>query len=433
MSQAPFLGFDLLAEAQANRHVTTNEALLALDSASARALGTATISGSGSVAPGVRTVLVTGSGARSISLGGTVGQDVGRRVSVVDASGNSGAGAITISGTGLFSEALAQDGRSVECLWDGGVWRVVKPAMAVSEVAGLSAALAGLQPLSANLTGLSGLAGGGLVVRTSGGAIVSRSIAVGGNGLTMTNGDGGAGNPTVNLPTSAAVQLGGVSVGTPSTDGLVTVRRGTAGRAISVRDTADAATTFFVTDAGELRATTAIVGTTAAVSTPGIFAIVRNAAFNSEGNSGLRLLSASTGASVVLQMGADGSQNVGYIQAMHPGTSWGTRPLTLQANGGSVSIGTVSSSARLHVRALGTTGDEIIRLEDLSGSIRFRVLANGSFGFSVAPTAVQTGYSAFSNPATLRTLDTGAATLQQVAQCLGTVIEDLKAKGILAA
>lgn len=39
---------------------------------------------------------------------------------------------------------------------------------------------------------------------------------------------------------------------------------------------------------------------------------------------------------------------------------------------------------------------------------------------------VQVGYAAFTNPATIRTLDTATATPQQIAQCLGTLISDLK-------
>lgn len=38
----------------------------------------------------------------------------------------------------------------------------------------------------------------------------------------------------------------------------------------------------------------------------------------------------------------------------------------------------------------------------------------------------QGGYTAFANPATIRTLDTATATPQQIAQCLGTLIADLK-------
>lgn len=39
---------------------------------------------------------------------------------------------------------------------------------------------------------------------------------------------------------------------------------------------------------------------------------------------------------------------------------------------------------------------------------------------------VQMGYTAFANPATLRTCDTATVTLQQLAQIVGTLIEDLK-------
>jgi hypothetical protein len=55
------------------------------------------------------------------------------------------------------------------------------------------------QPLSNNLTGLAGLGTSGLIVNQTGGAYVSRSI-VAGNGLTVTNGDGTSGNPTVAMP-----------------------------------------------------------------------------------------------------------------------------------------------------------------------------------------------------------------------------------------
>jgi hypothetical protein len=40
---------------------------------------------------------------------------------------------------------------------------------------------------------------------------------------------------------------------------------------------------------------------------------------------------------------------------------------------------------------------------------------------------VQTGYTTFSNPAVLRTCDTATVTLPQLAQIVGTLIEDLKA------
>lgn len=45
----------------------------------------------------------------------------------------------------------------------------------------------------------------------------------------------------------------------------------------------------------------------------------------------------------------------------------------------------------------------------------------------VSSANTQTGYTAFANPATLRTCDTATVTLPQLAQIVGTLIEDLKA------
>jgi len=58
---------------------------------------------------------------------------------------------------------------------------------------------------------------------------------------------------------------------------------------------------------------------------------------------------------------------------------------------------------------------------------------NGSFGFGLAPTAVQTGYAGFANLSTDRTLDADSTTVDEMADVLGTLIEDLKDKGVIAA
>jgi len=55
------------------------------------------------------------------------------------------------------------------------------------------------QPLSNNLTGLSGLGTSGIMVNQTGGSYVTRSIAAG-NGLTVSNGNGISGNPTISMP-----------------------------------------------------------------------------------------------------------------------------------------------------------------------------------------------------------------------------------------
>lgn len=58
---------------------------------------------------------------------------------------------------------------------------------------------------------------------------------------------------------------------------------------------------------------------------------------------------------------------------------------------------------------------------------------SSTYGIGVAPTAVQTGYTAFTNPATTRTCNTATVTLQQLAQIVGTLVEDLKTKGVISA
>ena len=85
--------------------------------------------------------------------------------------------------------------------------------------------------------------------------------------------------------------------------------------------------------------------------------IVHPSAYNSESTNALRIYDAET-PTVALQMGADATSNAGYIQAMEPTVNWSTKPLLLQANGGNVGIGTISPSAKLHVK--GTNADQLI-------------------------------------------------------------------------
>lgn len=64
--------------------------------------------------------------------------------------------------------------------------------------------LSGRQPLDAELTAISGLSANGLITRTGASTAASRSIAVSGTGLSVTNADGVAGNPTVTSNATAA-------------------------------------------------------------------------------------------------------------------------------------------------------------------------------------------------------------------------------------
>jgi hypothetical protein len=69
-----------------------------------------------------------------------------------------------------------------------------------------------VQPLDADLTALAALGGTGLAVRTAANTWAQRSLAVtGGSGISLNNGDGVAGNPTLNT-TGALNALAGVSL-----------------------------------------------------------------------------------------------------------------------------------------------------------------------------------------------------------------------------
>lgn len=69
------------------------------------------------------------------------------------------------------------------------------------------------QPLDADLTALAALATMGLVTRTGAGTFTTRAIAVGTN-ISVSNGDGVAGNPTLSVPDSSEVLRGAIELAT---------------------------------------------------------------------------------------------------------------------------------------------------------------------------------------------------------------------------
>jgi hypothetical protein len=67
---------------------------------------------------------------------------------------------------------------------------------------------AGYQPLDSDLTAFAGLSANGLVARTGAGAVSVRSIDQPAAGITVTNGDGVSGNPTIGLANDLAAVEG---------------------------------------------------------------------------------------------------------------------------------------------------------------------------------------------------------------------------------
>lgn len=93
-----------------------------------------------------------------------------------------------------------------------------------------------------------------------------------------------------------------------------------------------------------------------------------------------------------------------------------------------------TSSTSLTVRGHGTTTGTSLLVENSGGTARFTVLDNGAFAFAGGTvTAAQTGYTTFTNLTTDRTCDANATTVEELADILGTLIVDLKTKGIIAA
>ncbi len=108
----------------------------------------------------------------------------------------------------------------------------------------LTASAIGAQPVDGDLTGLSTLAGTGIVTRTAADTYTTRTIS-NGTGVTVTNGDGVSGNPTIALS----------SVGTAGTYGSATqvpvVTTNTQGQVSSVTNTSIAIPSTQITDFSE--------------------------------------------------------------------------------------------------------------------------------------------------------------------------------------
>lgn len=93
-----------------------------------------------------------------------------------------------------------------------------------------------------------------------------------------------------------------------------------------------------------------------------------------------------------------------------------------------------TSTTSLTVRAQGTGTNNTLLVEDSAGTARFTVRDDGGYAFAGGTVGVaQTGYTTFTNLTTDRTCDANATTVEELADILGTLIVDLKTKGIIAA
>lgn len=109
---------------------------------------------------------------------------------------------------------------------------------------------------------------------------------------------------------------------------------------------------------------------------------------------------------------------------------------TFGQNSSNVQISsTVTGTGKLVIRSGGTTSaTNALVLEDSAGIMLFTSRSDGAYAFKGGTVGLaQTGYTTFTNLTTNRTCDADTALPAEIADILGTLIEDLKAKGIISA
>lgn len=134
---------------------------------------------------------------------GTINADIGF-LSTVDASGTLGSTAVTFvqfngAGQVIAGNGLTKNGNT----------------LTVGTANGLTTTSTTVE-LTGQALALHNLGTNGLIARTAAGTVAARSVAASGSGISVSNGDGVAGNPTVSL-SAALASVGGL---TPAADRL---------------------------------------------------------------------------------------------------------------------------------------------------------------------------------------------------------------------
>lgn len=121
--------------------------------------------------------------------------------------------------------------------------------------------------------------------------------------------------------------------------------------------------------------------------------------------------------------------------AFAPGTTdtFANSALTILTNK-NIGMGINAPTAKVHIMgADATSGNTALLVEDSTGADLFAVRNDGAFAFKGGTIGLaQTGYN-ISNVVTDRIYDANATTLDEIADVLGTLINDLKTKAIIAA
>ena len=154
---------------------------------------------------------------------------------------------------------------------------------------------------------------------------------------------------------------------------------------------------------------------------------------------GIHGSTAPTGAVFTMQ-GSKTNGSTGYTTLGNAETAWkfdnfATNLLVCLGSGAfGIRNSAPTSTTALTVRGQGTSTNTCFRCENNSGTVQFTIRDDGGFAFTGGTVgAAQTGYTTFTNLTTDRTCDANATTVEELADILGTLIVDLKTKGIIAA
>lgn len=140
-----------------------------------------------------------------------------------EATTSAGAVSVTLTNSAVIGKVLTG--------YTSGAGTVAATDSILGAIQKLNGNAANLQPLDAELTAISGLAANGLIARTSASTAAARTITGTAAEITVTNGDGVAGNPTLSLPAALTFTGKTVTGGTFASPALTTptIGDGTAG------------------------------------------------------------------------------------------------------------------------------------------------------------------------------------------------------------